>query len=74
MLVVDGHALETAGPCLLRLLLGDLLELVEGWAERGSSNARLAGKVFLGVMADCGYGDDTVSLLVKRHRVCCPML
>ena len=29
-LVVDGHALETAGPCLLRLLLNDLLEVVEG--------------------------------------------
>lgn len=30
VLVVDGHALETAGPCLLRLLFGDLLGFVEG--------------------------------------------
>ena len=30
VLVVDGQALETAGPCLLRLLFGDLLPFVEG--------------------------------------------
>ena len=30
VLLVDGHALETAGPCLFRFLFGDLLEFVEG--------------------------------------------
>lgn len=30
VLLVEGQALETAGPCLLRFLFGDLLELVEG--------------------------------------------
>lgn len=30
VLLVDGHALETAGPCLFRFLFGDLLESVEG--------------------------------------------
>ena len=74
VLVVDGHALETAGPCLLRLLFGDLLELVEGWADLGSSNAKLAENAFLGVIADWGYGEEGVSLLAKRHRVCWPIL
>lgn len=30
VLLVEGHALETAGPCFFRFLFGDLLEFVEG--------------------------------------------
>ncbi len=30
VLLVVGHALETAGPCLLRFLFGDLLKFVDG--------------------------------------------
>ena len=70
MLLVEGQALETAGPCLLRFLFGDLPEFVEGCAERGSSNVEFAANAILGVMADWGYGEEGVSLLVKRHRVC----
>lgn len=40
VLVVEGHALETAGPCLRRAREGDLL-VDEGWADLGSSKGGL---------------------------------
>ena len=50
VLVVDGQALETAGPCLRRAL-GDLL-VVEGWADFGASKGGLVENELPGVMAD----------------------
>ena len=52
VLVVDGQALDTAGPCFFRARDGDLLAFVDGWADSGSSKEGLAEKVCRAVMAD----------------------
>lgn len=67
--VVDGHALETTGVCLLLARCGDLL-VEEGRADFGSSKAGPAEKLRLGVMADCGYADVGVSVALNRHGMC----
>lgn len=70
VLVVDGHALETAGPWRRRVREGDLLAfVVDGCADLGSSKEGELEKVCRGVIADWGYGEDGVSLLVKRQRI-----
>ena len=48
---VDGQALETAGPCRLRVREGDLF-VADGWADFGSSKGGLVVNACLGVIAD----------------------